>query len=333
MPGTTSTRASTPPRASDRSSDADRGVVEAPGRPTPGSRRRRRGRAAPARTPPRAPRATRRPRARTPRRSRSGRRAARARGPRRARRPARPSRCRSSSRSRALTSGSGMPPRRRTCRRRRSRRRCAAPATASSVTWSGSPGPTPMSRTAWDASVTARGPRGRPRARGRPAASRPARRGRASPTARGRRPRAASRRCRAAPRGWTCRMKSWLVSSRTYSLASVSYIQSCTTPGGGVEAEEVVDGRGELEGALVAVALHRADPARVDHAGPEDPVGLLLQGPGADGVGGGRVADVGLGVGAGQRAHGGDHAAVVLEVVVASRRCRARGCRCSWPRP
>ena len=86
---------------------------------------------------------------------------------------------------------------------------------------------------------------------------------------------------------------------------------------GGVEAEEVVDGRRELEGALVAVALHRRDPPRVDHARAEDPVGLLLERAGADRVGRGRVPDVGLGLGAGQRADGGDHAPVVLEVVVA----------------
>src|SRR3712207_9447018 len=62
--------------------------------------------------------------------------------------------------------------------------------------------------------------------------------------------------------------------------------------------------------------LFRSDPPRVDHAGPEDAVGLLLQRPGPHRVRRRRVTDVRLGVAAGQRAHGGDHAAVVLEVVV-----------------
>ena len=88
-------------------------------------------------------------------------------------------------------------------------------------------------------------------------------------------------------------------------------------PGSGVEAEQVVDRRGQLEGALVAVPLHRTDPARVDHPGPEDPVGLLLQCPRPHGVRGRRVAHIGLRVGAGERAHRRDHPAVILEVVVA----------------
>ena len=44
-----------------------------------------------------------------------------------------------------------------------------------------------------------------------------------------------------------------------------------------VVAEQVVDGGGEFEGALVAVPFHRLDPARVDDPGPEDTRGLLGQ--------------------------------------------------------
>jgi hypothetical protein len=40
---------------------------------------------------------------------------------------------------------------------------------------------------------------------------------------------------------------------------------------GRVEAEQVVDRGRQLEGTLVAVPLHRGDPARVDHPGPEHP--------------------------------------------------------------
>src|SRR5690606_24785937 len=85
---------------------------------------------------------------------------------------------------------------------------------------------------------------------------------------------------------------------------------------GRVEAEQVVDRGGQFERALVAVPLHGTDPTWIDDTGPEDPVGLLAERARAHGVGRGRVADVGLRVGAGQRAHRGDHAAVVLEVVV-----------------
>ena len=77
--------------------------------------------------------------------------------------------------------------------------------------------------------------------------------------------------------------------------------------------------------------LHGADPARVDHPGPEHPRGFLGERPGPDGVWRGRVADVGLGLGPGERAHGGDHAAVVLEVVVGVGDVVLDGCRCSWP--
>src|SRR5690606_24640673 len=65
-----------------------------------------------------------------------------------------------------------------------------------------------------------------------------------------------------------------------------------------------------------AVAAHRLDPLGVDDPGTEDAGGLLDEGAGADRLGAGGVADIRLGGGAAQRADGGDHAAVVLEVVV-----------------
>src|SRR5204863_7978807 len=86
--------------------------------------------------------------------------------------------------------------------------------------------------------------------------------------------------------------------------------------GGRVVPEQVVHGRGQLERPLVPVPAHRVDPARVDHPGPEHPRGLLGQAAGAHRLGPVRVADVRGGVAPGQRAHHGDHAAVVLEVVV-----------------
>src|SRR6185437_1168810 len=86
--------------------------------------------------------------------------------------------------------------------------------------------------------------------------------------------------------------------------------------GGGVPAEEVVDGGGHLERALVAVPAHGVHPAGVHHARPEDAGGLLVQRAGADRLGPGGVADVRGGRGAGERADGGHHPAVVLVVVV-----------------
>src|SRR5947209_3056602 len=64
------------------------------------------------------------------------------------------------------------------------------------------------------------------------------------------------------------------------------------------------------------MAAHGGDPARVHDPGPEHAAGLFGQGAGLRRVGDGRVADVGGGVAAGQGADHGDHAAVVLEVVV-----------------
>src|SRR5512132_2081716 len=45
----------------------------------------------------------------------------------------------------------------------------------------------------------------------------------------------------------------------------------------GIETEQIVDGRSQLERALVAVPLHRRDPARIDHPRPEDSRRLLSQ--------------------------------------------------------
>jgi len=84
----------------------------------------------------------------------------------------------------------------------------------------------------------------------------------------------------------------------------------------GVVAEQVVDRGGEFEGALVAMAFHGLDPARVDHPGAENTRGLLGQRPGADGIRAGGVADVRAGRPARERPDGGDHPPVVLEVVV-----------------
>ena len=85
---------------------------------------------------------------------------------------------------------------------------------------------------------------------------------------------------------------------------------------GGVVAEEVVDGGGQLEGALVAVPLHGRDPLRVEDPGAHHPGRLLGQAPHAGTGRVGRVTEPRLWLGAGQGPDGRDHAAVVLEVVV-----------------
>ena len=82
---------------------------------------------------------------------------------------------------------------------------------------------------------------------------------------------------RAAPTGST-RSKNFRTSgSATYASVTRSYIQSSTTCGGGVVAEQVVDRGRHLEGALVAVAVHGVDPLRVDDPGAHDPRRLLGQ--------------------------------------------------------
>src|SRR5690606_8243883 len=68
--------------------------------------------------------------------------------------------------------------------------------------------------------------------------------------------------------------------------------------------------------ALITVVPHRRQPPGVNHSGTENPGGLFPQRPGAHLVRCGGIADVGLRLDAGEGAHGGDHAAVVLEVVV-----------------
>ena len=87
--------------------------------------------------------------------------------------------------------------------------------------------------------------------------------------------------------------------------------------GGSVVAEHVVDGRRQFKGSLVTVALHGLNPFGVYHAATEYPAGFVLKVPDP---GPGRVGTVPKKlprVPAGQGAHGGDHAAVVLHVVVA----------------
>ena len=105
-------------------------------------------------------------------------------------------------------------------------------------------------------------------------------------------------------------------SSRTYSLDEPLVHPVGHHPGGRVVAEQVVDGGGHLERALVAVPPHRGHPPGIDDAGAEYAGGLLRQRAGAHRVGPGVVADVGGRRLPGQRPHGGDHAAVVLEVVI-----------------
>ena len=62
--------------------------------------------------------------------------------------------------------------------------------------------------------------------------------------------------------------------------------------GGGGEGEEIVDGGGELGGALVAVALHAVDPFGIDDAGADDAGDLFLQGADHRAFGAGMVVMV-----------------------------------------
>ena len=64
------------------------------------------------------------------------------------------------------------------------------------------------------------------------------------------------------------------------------------------------------------MAAHSLNPPGVDHAGAEHTAGLLVQATRLDGFLAGGVTDVGLGVLTRQCTHGGDHASVVLEVII-----------------
>src|SRR5215217_1825317 len=84
----------------------------------------------------------------------------------------------------------------------------------------------------------------------------------------------------------------------------------------GVVAEEVVHGCGELEGALVAVALHGCYPLRVGDTAPEDTAGLFGEIPRLHPRRVCGVSDVRFRIAARQGADGGDHPSVVLKVVI-----------------
>src|SRR5215203_1069081 len=86
--------------------------------------------------------------------------------------------------------------------------------------------------------------------------------------------------------------------------------------GCGIVAEEVVHGGGELEGALVAVALHGRYPLRVGDAAPEDAADLFGEVPRLHSRWVCRVSNVCLRVAARKGPDGGDHTSVVLKVVV-----------------
>src|SRR5215208_3939436 len=83
-----------------------------------------------------------------------------------------------------------------------------------------------------------------------------------------------------------------------------------------IVAEEVVHGGRELEGTLVAVALHGPYPLRVGDAAPEDAAGLFGEIPRLHSRWVCGVSDVRFRVAARKGADGGDHTSVVLKVVV-----------------
>ena len=86
---------------------------------------------------------------------------------------------------------------------------------------------------------------------------------------------------------------------------------------GGGEGEQIVDRGRDLEGTLVAVAHHAAQPFRVGGAPAHDAADLLLERAHARVLGAGMVVVEDLRLAAGQVAHGGGEAALELVVVVA----------------
>ena len=85
---------------------------------------------------------------------------------------------------------------------------------------------------------------------------------------------------------------------------------------GGVVAEEVVHGRGHLEGTLVAVFAHPRNPLGVEDATAEDAVELFLEGADAHLFRVRRVTVVGRGCPSAQFGNGSVESALKLEIVV-----------------
>src|SRR5579862_1651386 len=86
--------------------------------------------------------------------------------------------------------------------------------------------------------------------------------------------------------------------------------------GGGGEGEQIIDGRGDLGGALVAVPHHAPDPARVGGAAAHDPSQFLAQRANARPVGLRMIDVVARRVAPGEVAHGEREAALELVVIV-----------------
>ena len=87
-------------------------------------------------------------------------------------------------------------------------------------------------------------------------------------------------------------------------------------PGGGGKGEEVVDGGGHLERALVAVTHDAGDPLGIDHPGADDPRDLLVEGADPGRLRPGVVGVVNRGLCPRKHADGGGDAALELVVVV-----------------
>src|SRR5687768_6174668 len=87
-------------------------------------------------------------------------------------------------------------------------------------------------------------------------------------------------------------------------------------PRGGGKGEHVINGGGDLEGALVAVALHAGNPFGIHHARTHDAAHLFFQGADHGALGARMVIMIDAGLRAGGSFYGCRHAAFELIVIV-----------------
>src|SRR5262249_42509495 len=84
-----------------------------------------------------------------------------------------------------------------------------------------------------------------------------------------------------------------------------------------IVAKEILHGGSQLRGPFVPMSFDGGEPFRIDHPAAKDPPGLISQVAYLGAVWVGGVAEKRLRIVPGQRPYRGDHAAVVLQVVIA----------------
>src|ERR1700678_395113 len=84
---------------------------------------------------------------------------------------------------------------------------------------------------------------------------------------------------------------------------------------GCVEAEDVIDRRGQIQSAFVSMPLDALNPLRIDHARTVDAQSFFSQIANLNCIRAGSVAKIGLRLDTGKRPDRCDHASMELEVI------------------